>query len=102
MVLEINFAQIKNPLLSNRDYSTISPSARALLWMKGLTDIPYAHEAAALMMASEPQRADPGPQPEEFWQRVRHFEQRYWSIDRLMVGLKATNILELSSGFSFR
>jgi O-methyltransferase involved in polyketide biosynthesis len=85
-----------------RDYSTISPSARSLLWMKGLTDIPFAKEAAALLLANEPKRADPAQMPDGFWLLVRHFEYRYRSIDTLMAGLSATDILELSSGFSFR
>jgi len=31
-----------------------------------------------------------------------HFENRYWTIDRLLQQTHAKNILELSSGFSFR
>jgi O-methyltransferase involved in polyketide biosynthesis len=31
-----------------------------------------------------------------------HFENRYWSIDQLLNDLAVKNILELSSGFSFR
>jgi O-methyltransferase involved in polyketide biosynthesis len=94
------------------DFDSISPSAYALLLMKGLTPIPYAHEAAALLQAIEPsafeafsaqadlielQKQTPG-----FWARVLHFENRYFSIDQLLSDLTTTNILELSSGFSFR
>jgi O-methyltransferase involved in polyketide biosynthesis len=37
-----------------------------------------------------------------FWIRVMHFESRYWSIDRLLEQTNCKNILELSSGYSFR
>ena len=35
---------------TNRDYNTISPSAKSLLLMKGLTNIPFAKEAAQLLI----------------------------------------------------
>jgi hypothetical protein len=55
-------------------------------------------------MAPEPYSTDFGPQSPAFWLRMLHFEGRYWSIDQLMTGLPAppTNIIEVSSGFSFR
>ncbi|RBL90345.1 class I SAM-dependent methyltransferase [Chitinophaga flava] len=87
---------------TTRDYNTISPSARSLLLMKGLTDIPYAREAAQLMMAPEPYIPDYSRTEPGFWARVVHFENRYHSIDQLLNGLPVKNILELSSGFSFR
>ena len=31
-----------------------------------------------------------------------HFENRYWSIDQLLNDLTIINILEISSGYSFR
>jgi len=37
-----------------------------------------------------------------FWARTLHFENRYKSIDQLLADIPAKNILELSSGFSFR
>ena len=40
--------------------------------------------------------------PVDYWTRVLHFESRYWSINQLLENLTATNILEISSGFSFR
>lgn len=70
--------------------------------MKGLTQIPFAKEAAALMVYPEAYASDYGnPQP-GFWARVYHFENRYWSIDQLLEGADTPNILELSSGFNFR
>ncbi|HEV2480632.1 MAG TPA: hypothetical protein VGS79_13240 [Puia sp.] len=40
--------------------------------------------------------------PLDYWMRVMHFESRYWTINQLLEDLTATNILEISSGFSFR
>jgi O-methyltransferase involved in polyketide biosynthesis len=37
-----------------------------------------------------------------FWARTMHFENRYRSVDQLLGDLEIKNILELSSGFSFR
>lgn len=85
-----------------RDYSSISPSARDLLLMKGLTNIPYARKVAELMSKPEPYDANPQGKELQFWGRVMHFESRYWSIDQLMMDIDAKQVLELSSGFSFR
>ena len=97
---------------TSHDFDSISPSAYALLLMKSLTPIPYAREAAALLPSIQPsineiltaqsdtidaQKRTPG-----FWARAMHFEYRYFSVDQLLSDLTATNILELSSGFSFR
>jgi len=87
---------------NNRDYSSISPSARALLLLKGFTDIPFALEAAKLI--SRPDHYQPDFEIKElaFWARVLHFESRYKSINQLVADLPIQNILEISSGFSFR
>ena len=87
---------------SNKDYSTISPSAKTLLLLKGVTKIPFAREAAALMLEPEPFIPDYERKDFGFWARVIHFENRYLSIDELLQDLPVRNILELSSGFSFR
>ncbi|MEN0054723.1 MAG: hypothetical protein AAGC65_13700 [Mucilaginibacter sp.] len=88
--------------INNRDYSTISPSARSLLLLKGLTEIPFMREAAKLI--TYPDKYEPDFEHKDFvlWARVLHFENRYKSIDQLLTGLPVSNILELSSGFSFR
>jgi len=84
-----------------RNYNTISPSARVLLLMKAHTTIPFAREAATLILAPEPFEPDfTTPRP-GFWIRVMHFEARYWSINQLLPD-DVSNILELSSGFSLR
>ena len=100
--------------MSLRNYNTISPSARALLLLKSYTTIPYAREAAQLIQYPEPYAPDFTNRPPGFWIRVAHFEARYWSIDQLLkdllpppsdpnsAGGTSINILELSSGFSFR
>ncbi|HTR81515.1 MAG TPA: hypothetical protein VMM58_07775 [Bacteroidota bacterium] len=85
-----------------RNYNTISPSARSLLLMKGLTNIPFARKAAELIVAPNQYQPDFNNRDVGFWARVIHFEMRYWSIDQLLDGLPIKNILELSSGFSFR
>ncbi|BAV08349.1 Leucine carboxyl methyltransferase [Filimonas lacunae] len=85
-----------------RDYSTISPSARALLLMKGHTDVPFAREAASLLLYPnrfEPDYANPDF---KFWARVLHFEKRYKNINQLLWETSVHNILEICSGFSFR
>lgn len=86
----------------NRDFNTISPSARSLLMLKGLTNIPFAKQAAELALYPEKYIPDFTIKDSGFWGRVLHFENRYWSIDQLLQGTGIKNILELSSGFSFR
>ncbi|SFE05775.1 hypothetical protein SAMN05518672_104309 [Chitinophaga sp. CF118] len=88
--------------INDRNYNTISPSARSLLLMKGMTPIPYARQAAELMAYPEKYIPDYNRTEFGFWARLAHFENRYWSIDQLLTELSAKNILELSSGFSFR
>lgn len=83
-----------------RDYSSISPSAKSLLLLKGHTDIPFAREAAAFY--SQSFTPDFSNIEFSFWARVLHFESRYKSINQLMADINIPNILELSSGFSFR
>lgn len=86
----------------NRDYSTISPSAKMLLLMKGHTDIPFMKEAATLAMQPEAYVPDTDHNDARFWARVLHFEERYKSVNRLLDELDVPHVLELSSGFSFR
>jgi len=91
-----------NPTAQPRDYSIISPTARYVLLLKGLTDIPYAKETAELISLPETYDRDFSKKDFAYWARVVHFEARYMSIDQLLSGLPVKNILELSSGFSFR
>lgn len=87
---------------NNRNYDSISPSARALLFMKGLTNIPFARQAAELMMQPEKYVPDYSNTSFSYWARTAHFESRYQSIDQLVEDLPIKNRLELSAGFSFR
>lgn len=87
---------------TNRNFNTISPSAKALLLMKGYTNIPFARQTCELMQLPEKYVPDFTYRDLTFWARVFHFERRYWSIDVLLEELSIKNILELSSGFSFR
>jgi len=87
---------------SNRNFNTISPSAKTLLLMKGHTDIPYARQTAEIIQYPENFIPDFSKNDMTFWARTVHFENRYRSIDQLMSDLDIDNILELSSGYSFR
>jgi O-methyltransferase involved in polyketide biosynthesis len=86
----------------HKDYSTISPSAKDLLLLKGLTNLPFAKQAAELVTDRESFELYNGERDLYFWARAVHFEERYVSVDQLLDELPIKNILELSSGFSFR
>ncbi|MBV7530057.1 class I SAM-dependent methyltransferase [Chitinophaga sp. sic0106] len=86
---------------SNRDFNSISPSAKGLLYLKGHTTLPYCKEAVALLGEPEPFQADP-EKAARYWARIVHFEQRYRSIDQLLKPIDIKNIVEISAGFSFR
>jgi O-methyltransferase involved in polyketide biosynthesis len=92
----------KSAEMLQKDYSTVSPSAKSLLMMKGYTNIPYAKETAARMQGAEVFGLNFDDKDFWFWARVMHFENRYWSIDQLLKQTGNTNILELSSGYSLR
>lgn len=86
----------------NHNFNSISPSAKSLLLMKGHTNIPFARQTAELIVFPEKYNPDFTKKDMTFWARTLHFENRYWSIDQLLSDLPVKNILELSSGFSFR
>src|SRR2546423_6550940 len=88
--------------IASRNFNTISPSAKWILLLKGHTDIPFARKAAELVEYPEKFTPDFGNKDLSFWGRILHFEYRYKSIDLLLSDLPVKNILELSSGFSFR
>jgi len=86
-----------------RDYSSISPSAKGLLLMKGLTDIPFVADAAKLVLGRNSSGVlSEHSMDETFLKRLIHFEARYKSLNNLLESLGGENILEMSSGFSFR
>lgn len=85
-----------------RDFSSISPSAKEILLMKGLTELPFARHTAELIAEPEvftPDYEQPNPL---YWMRVLHFEERYLSVNQLLEDLTIPSVLEISSGFSFR
>jgi O-methyltransferase involved in polyketide biosynthesis len=84
--------------MTARDFSTISPSAKALLLVKAQTPLPYAREAAEALFG-KPLPADPSPGADI---RRVHFLDRARSLDEALAQVKATRVLELASGLSFR
>jgi len=70
--------------------------------MKGFTNIPFARQTAELISLPSTYIPDYSNKNGSFWIRTLHFEYRYWSIDYLLKDLTIKNILEFSSGFSFR
>lgn len=86
-----------------KSYTSISPSAKALLLTKALTDIPYIADAAKLVWGdSVAAMGKPKQDNPMFWGRLLHFEVRYKSVDQMLAELGGTNIFEISSGYSFR
>ena len=90
--------------MTTRDYSTITPSARALLAMRAQSELPFARQAAELVLGSEALAAEharlkamPGSEL-----RLRHFVERYEGIDKLLVELVPPTVVELGAGFSLR
>ena len=87
---------------SGRDFSSISPSVRWMILFKGHTSIPYAREVAELMEYPNKFAPDFKKKDFTFWASTLGLERRYYSINDLLNDLKTENILELSSGYSFR
>jgi len=86
-----------------RDYSTISPSALSLLLMKAGSSIAFAKEAATLLWnGSVPEELQHAMTEENARRRLRHFENRYRSLDRLLAHAACPNVLEIGAGLSFR
>ena len=87
---------------TEKDFTSVSPSAKSLLLMKGYTNIPYAKQTAALMQGPEVFDLSFDDKDFWFWIRVMHFENRYWTIDQLLKDTDSKNVMELSSGYSLR
>lgn len=88
--------------MNNRNFNTISPSAKSILLLKGHTNLPFAKQTAELVNYPDEFTPDFDNNDFTFWLSVLHFESRYLSINQLLEDLEITNILELSAGFSFR
>jgi O-methyltransferase involved in polyketide biosynthesis len=89
---------------SERDYSSISPSAKSLLLVKAQTELPYARTAAEMLFGVEAVRAAERETAASAGAglRVRHFEARARSLDRALSELGARNVIEIAAGLSFR
>ncbi len=87
----------------NSAFDSISPSARSLLLTKAVTTIPFAREAVEMIWSeNHPRFTQEELNSLQFILRCIHFETRYWSIDEALSKIGIKNILEFSSGFSFR
>jgi O-methyltransferase involved in polyketide biosynthesis len=87
---------------NKRDFSSISQSARWMIFCKGHTTIPFAREVAELLEYPDKYIPDFNKRDFTFWASTLGLERRYCSINQLLNDLTIKNILELSSGFSFR
>jgi O-methyltransferase involved in polyketide biosynthesis len=87
-------------MIAARDYSTISPSAKALLLVKAHTTLPYAREVAKALFgdaAVDAASSDPAAEL-----RQMHFELRARSLDDALGAIGANRVLEIAAGLSFR
>ncbi|PRY04298.1 leucine carboxyl methyltransferase [Pontibacter ummariensis] len=89
-------------MANTRDYSLISDSAVTLMLLKAQTNIPYAHEAANHLLSPEKVKAYSDRNDFGFWASVVHFEHRYVTVNQLIADSKTDNLLELSSGLTYR
>lgn len=89
-------------LIYGRGFSSISTSARWMILCKGHTTIPYAKEVAELLEYPEKYLPDFRNRDFTFWASTLGLERRYCSINQLLNDSLIRNILELSSGYSFR
>jgi len=85
-----------------RDFTSVSITARWLIKLKGYTSIPYARQVAELLEYPNKYSPDFKNKDLPFWAVTFHLESRYRSVDQLLEDLATKNILELSSGYSFR
>jgi len=88
---------------AGRDYGAISPSALSLLLMKSKSSVAFAKQAAALLWGdSAPEDLADALAVAGAPQRLRHFESRYFSLDRLLEEAGLPRVLEVAAGLSFR
>ena len=85
-----------------RDFTSVSPSARWMILWKGHTNIPFAREVAEWLAYPTKYVPDFKKRDFTFWASTLGLERRYYSINQLLDDLTTGNILELSSGYSFR
>ena len=87
-----------------RNFNTISPSALSLIGLKAHTQIPFARETASYLSDSLQEIAKHNGEIDKatFFKLLVHFENRYRTVDHVLSNLNVNNILEISSGYSFR
>src|SRR6188474_1170314 len=101
--IQLERAMISRTTDARRDYSTISPSALSLLLMKSGSSIAFAKQAATLLWNdSVPDELAHAMTAENARRRLRHFENRYRSLDHLLLQAGCPNVLEIGAGLSFR
>jgi O-methyltransferase involved in polyketide biosynthesis len=86
---------------TERNYSAISPSAKALMLFKAHTQIPFAKQVAKALFTTV-EATDSPVKDFGFWASVVHFENRYYSINDLVSEVASPSVLELSSGYNYR
>jgi O-methyltransferase involved in polyketide biosynthesis len=84
-------------MTEQRDYSTISSSAKAVLLVKAQTSLPFAKEAAELLFGEAARTKAPVDE-----RRKAHFELRARSLDAALEECGIRQILEIAAGLSFR
>ena len=88
-----------------KDYNSISPSAEYLVRLKAFTTIPFAKEAATLLIHDTGELGSINPEHQNtkaFFRWLIHFENRYRTVENLLRNTHPQRILEISSGYSFR
>lgn len=88
--------------MTDRDYSSISQSAKWLALTRATTAIPFAREAAMLLFGEAVVREAEATVAALSAHRLRHFEHRYRSIDQALELVGHRNIVEIGAGLSFR
>jgi O-methyltransferase involved in polyketide biosynthesis len=88
--------------MTNRNYSSISQSAKWLALTRATTTIPFAREAAILVFGEAIVREAEATVANLSEHRLGHFEHRYQSIDQALEIVGHRNIVEIGAGLSFR
>ena len=88
--------------MTNRNYASISQSAKWLALTRATTTIPFARAAAVLLFGEATVREAEAAVASLIGDRPGHFEQRYRSIDQALEIVGHRNIVEIGAGLSFR
>ena len=88
--------------MTNRDYASISQSAKWLALTRATTTIPFAREAAILLFGEALVREAEATVARLSEHRLAHFEHRYRSIDEALEIVGLRSIVEIGAGLSFR